>query len=87
MSGPGVPTDALVALVREAGEEILGWYGAPGEVEEKEDRTPLTAADRVSHAHLVDGFSRLSPLKYRYSQRSPLGGAHGAKELGAFLAG
>ena len=46
--------DALVALVREAGEEILGWYGAPGEVEDKEDRTPLTAADRVSHAQLVD---------------------------------
>ena len=46
--------DALIALVREAGEEILGWYGAPGEVEEKEDRTPLTAADRVSHAQLVD---------------------------------
>ena len=84
MRGSGIPTDALVALVREAGDEILGWYGVPGEVEEKEDRTPLTAADLASHAHLVNGLSRLSPSIPVLSEESPSEALVGRKSWGRF---
>lgn len=84
MRGSGIPTDALVALVREAGEEILGWYGVPGEVEEKEDRTPLTAADLASHAHLINGLSRLSPSIPVLSEESPSEALVGRKSWGRF---
>jgi 3'(2'), 5'-bisphosphate nucleotidase len=53
--------DELVAIVRRAGREILRWYGDPGRVETKEDRTPLTEADRAGHRLLVRELAALVP--------------------------
>ena len=63
--------DQVLRLVREAGEEILRWYGDPGAVEEKDDRSPLTAADRAAHEHLVTGLSRVAPSIPILSEESP----------------
>jgi len=53
--------EALLQIVRDAGAEILRYYGAPGAVVEKEDRTPLTAADRAAHTLIVRELGRLTP--------------------------
>lgn len=53
--------DSVTSLVREAGDEILRWYGTSLEVGEKNDKSPITAADRAAHRCLVDGLGRLSP--------------------------
>jgi len=44
----------------------------------------LTAADRVSHAHLVDGFSRLSPLNTGTLRGVPLEALIGRRSWGRF---
>lgn len=43
--------------LREAGEAILKIYGTEFSVEQKTDRSPVTAADRISH-DIVTGFLR-----------------------------
>jgi len=53
--------DDLVEIVHGAGVEILRWYGIDAAVVLKEDRTPLTEADRGAHRHLVRELSRLAP--------------------------
>ncbi|MSR22653.1 MAG: 3'(2'),5'-bisphosphate nucleotidase [Gemmatimonadetes bacterium] len=53
--------DDLVRVARRAGEEILRWYGAPGAVHVKEDRTPLTEADRAAHRLLVRELPSIVP--------------------------
>lgn len=58
-SVPGI--DSVTSLVREAGEEILRWYQKGVEVEEKEDSSPITAADRAAHQCLTAGLRRLDP--------------------------
>jgi 3'(2'), 5'-bisphosphate nucleotidase len=50
-----------IGLVRRAGDAILAHYGAPGEVREKADRSPLTLADGAAHGILCDGLERLDP--------------------------
>ncbi len=47
-------------LVREAGRAILAVYAQDFEVEHKDDRSPLTAADRAAHDILVQGLARLA---------------------------
>ncbi len=71
MRGTGVKWRRLISLVHEAGEAVMAWYGTMPEVEEKEDRTPLTAADRAGHSHLVAGLSRLDPSIPILSEESP----------------
>jgi len=56
-----VPLDALTALVRGAGREVLSWYARRSEVTWKEDGSPLTLADRASHKFLVRGLETLLP--------------------------
>ncbi|MEZ5543266.1 MAG: 3'(2'),5'-bisphosphate nucleotidase CysQ [Pseudomonadota bacterium] len=52
----------VTALARTAGERILEVYNSDDyAVEEKDDRTPLTAADLASHHTIVDGLGRLTP--------------------------
>ncbi len=53
--------DGLVEVAERAGGEILRRYGDPGPVQEKGDRSPLTEADRASHALLVRELPRLLP--------------------------
>lgn len=51
--------EAVIDLVRQAGKAILDIYEQDFEVEHKDDRSPLTAADRAAHHILVDGLAAL----------------------------
>ncbi len=47
-------------IARDAGAAVMAVYGRPGAVARKEDRSPLTEADRASHALIA---SRLAALE------------------------
>lgn len=68
-----VDTQALVALVREAGEAILEVYHnrLQWEVEVKEDDSPLTAADLAANRVLLKGLPEIADLPI-ISEESPL---------------
>jgi 3'(2'), 5'-bisphosphate nucleotidase len=53
--------DAIKGIAREAGERILDIYQRPIDVEHKDDRSPLTAADLASHRHIVSALEALTP--------------------------
>ena len=80
MSDASTRMEGLVDLVHGAGREILKWYGRGGRVEEKEDCTPLTDADRASHVHLIEGLSRLTPKIPVISEESPSSEIKGGRE-------
>lgn len=50
----------VVAVAAEAGRAIMEVYDGEFAVELKQDRTPLTAADRAAHATIVAGLGRLA---------------------------
>jgi len=49
------------ALAKQAGEKILEIYNTDFSVKEKEDDSPLTAADMASHRAIVAGLQALTP--------------------------
>ena len=49
------------ALAKQAGEKILEIYNTEFSVEEKDDKSPLTAADMASHNTIVAGLTALTP--------------------------
>jgi 3'(2'), 5'-bisphosphate nucleotidase len=49
LSNPGPTLSDLCAIARAAGEAVLEVYGTEFRVQLKDDRSPLTEADRVSH--------------------------------------
>ena len=51
--------DSLMAIAKEAGAAILSVYEKDFEVEYKDDRSPLTEADRLSHERIVEGLASL----------------------------
>lgn len=51
--------DSLMAIAKEAGAAILSVYEKDFEVEYKDDRSPLTEADRLSHERIVEGLAAL----------------------------
>ncbi|HXH04373.1 MAG TPA: 3'(2'),5'-bisphosphate nucleotidase CysQ [Candidatus Competibacteraceae bacterium] len=51
----------VLALAQEAAERILEVYRDVFQVSEKADRSPVTAADLVSHEVLTRGLTRLTP--------------------------
>ena len=51
--------EPVIALVREAGAAIMAVYANEFDVEHKDDKSPLTAADRAAHHILVDGLLAL----------------------------
>ncbi|MGH7657330.1 MAG: 3'(2'),5'-bisphosphate nucleotidase CysQ family protein, partial [Gemmatimonadales bacterium] len=51
----------LGVLAREAGRAIMLHYHEPVTVEHKEDRSPVTAADRDAHAVIVKGLEGWYP--------------------------
>jgi 3'(2'), 5'-bisphosphate nucleotidase len=55
---------AILDLVREAGRATMTYYDGTtaAEVREKNDRSPVTLADEVAHAILVDGLRRIDPV-------------------------
>ncbi len=56
---PSAEIEAAIALVRAAGEAILAVYASDFAVEHKDDRSPLTAADRAAHDVLDRGLPAL----------------------------
>lgn len=54
-----LPLQALIELVRAAGQAILPYWRQPLEVSEKSDSSPVTAADLAAHACLRDGLQAL----------------------------
>ena len=53
--------DQVRALARVAGEKILEIYNTEFSVEEKDDKSPLTAADMASHTAIVAGLESMTP--------------------------
>jgi 3'(2'), 5'-bisphosphate nucleotidase len=50
----------LIELARKAGREILNIYEKDFEVEFKDDKSPLTLADKKSHEIIVEGLKKIS---------------------------
>ncbi len=78
-SSPDAMVRTLCEIAREAGQAILRYYEGPVEVTDKEDRSPLTEADRASHAvitrRLAEAFPGIPVLSEEgrdipYSERS-----------------
>ena len=53
--------EPVVELAHVAGEKILEVYNSDFAVQEKDDRSPLTAADMASHHAIVAGLQALTP--------------------------
>ena len=53
--------DALVAIVEEAGREIMRVYSTPFDVVKKDDESPLTQADLASHRSIKSALQTLTP--------------------------
>jgi len=51
---------AICSIARQAGMAIMAIYDGDHAVEYKDDRSPLTSADRAAHKVIVDGLTRLS---------------------------
>jgi 3'(2'), 5'-bisphosphate nucleotidase len=58
---PGEYLEPVLALARAAGERILEIYNTEFDVEQKDDQSPLTAADMASHRSIVAGLQALTP--------------------------
>lgn len=68
---PASLLDPVLAIAREAGRQILDIYrSADFGVETKEDRSPLTAADRASHGVIARELARLTPQLPVWSEES-----------------
>ena len=62
MAEPNLPPiDKLNELARRAGDAILAIYHTDFSVQDKEDRSPLTAADLASHRIIVEQLRLLTP--------------------------
>jgi 3'(2'), 5'-bisphosphate nucleotidase len=53
--------EAVRDIAREAGDAIMEIYAGEFEVELKDDRSPLTAADKAAHERIVAGLESLEP--------------------------
>ena len=51
----------VIAIARDAGERILEIYNSDFGVTEKDDKSPLTAADLASHEAILAGLKALTP--------------------------
>ncbi|HMB73052.1 MAG TPA: 3'(2'),5'-bisphosphate nucleotidase CysQ [Gammaproteobacteria bacterium] len=62
---------SLRTIAREAGRAIMNVYAGEFDVELKDDRSPLTAADKASHELIVAGLAALEPPLPVLSEESP----------------
>jgi len=62
--------EPVLAIARSAGREILRVYESAFAVETKDDRSPLTEADRAAHAHIARELARLTPDLPLWSEES-----------------
>ena len=53
--------EGIIALARDAADQILAIYDSDFAVEHKDDRSPLTAADLAAHHIIVEGLGALTP--------------------------
>ena len=68
---PAALLEPVLGIAREAGRRILEIYQSSDfGVETKDDRSPLTAADRASHAVIVRELGRLTPSIPVWSEES-----------------
>jgi len=58
---PTALLDAVIGLALTAGEKILTVYGTHFQVDYKDDRSPVTEADRLADETIVAGLKRLTP--------------------------
>jgi 3'(2'), 5'-bisphosphate nucleotidase len=62
--------EAVLEIATAAGDAIMDVYGQDFAIELKDDRSPLTEADRRAHRIIVDGLGRLSPTLPVLSEES-----------------
>ncbi len=65
--------DTITKIAREAGAEILTYYGRELTVETKADDSPLTQADRASHRLICERLREFDPSIPVLSEESPDG--------------
>lgn len=53
--------EQLISIAKKAGAKILEVYEKDFQVDYKDDRSPLTEADRLSHLCIIEGLSALDP--------------------------
>lgn len=53
--------EGVIGIACDAAAEILQVYNGPFDVVQKDDRSPVTAADLAAHRCIVDGLGRLTP--------------------------
>jgi len=53
--------DQVIAIARQAAQDILQVYSGQFEVQHKSDATPVTAADMAAHIRIVEGLKQLTP--------------------------
>lgn len=63
--------DAVIAIAREAAAAILAVYESGFAIQQKDDRSPLTAADLAAHRCIVEGLRALTPQLPVLSEESP----------------
>ncbi len=63
--------DEVRAIARAAGAAIMGVYSRDFGVDHKEDRSPLTEADRLSHALITERLAALRPQLPILSEEAP----------------
>jgi 3'(2'), 5'-bisphosphate nucleotidase len=63
--------DGVRAIAREAGDAILSVYRRDFDVELKDDRSPLTEADRRAHEIIIEGLARHTPELPVLSEEAP----------------
>ncbi len=79
--------DPATDLARAAGEKILEIYNSDFTVQEKDDQSPLTAADMASHHAILDGLAGLTPEIPVLSEESAKPAVFRAICMAALLAG
>ena len=62
--------ESVIEIAADAGREIMDIYDSEFAVELKDDRSPLTAADKAAHELIVAGLGKLSPTLPVLSEES-----------------
>lgn len=69
--------EQLIVIAKQAGQQIMNIYESAFTVESKEDKSPLTEADKASHQVIVRGLQQLDPAIPIMSEE----GSHTAYEI------
>lgn len=75
--------DAVECIARDAGDAIMGVYARDFSVEQKEDKSPLTEADKAAHNVIVTGLQAL-PVQFPILSEEDIEGFSGADAEGRY---